>query len=57
MLTIIITNSTKDNIIEINKYLNHINNINKNINLKIQILIINNNWNWDISYLKKYKSY
>jgi len=53
MLTIIITNSTKNNIIEINKYLNHINNINKNINLKIQILIINNNWNWDISCLKK----
>ena len=53
MLTIIITNSSKDNIIEINKYLNHINNINKNINLKIQILIINNNWNWNITDLKK----
>ena len=52
MLTIIITNSSKDNIIEINKYLNHINNINKNINLKIQILIINNNWNWNITDLK-----
>tara|TARA_Y100000589_G_scaffold330326_1_gene379625 strand:- start:2638 stop:3807 length:1170 start_codon:yes stop_codon:yes gene_type:complete len=53
MLSIIITNNNKENIIEINKYINHIKNINKNINLEIEILIINFNWNWDINNLKK----
>lgn len=53
MLSIIITNNNKENIIEINKYINHIENINKNINLEIEILIINFNWNWDINNLKK----
>ena len=53
MLTIIITNNNKENINEINKYIQHINNININIKLPIQILIINWNWNWNISILKK----
>jgi hypothetical protein len=58
MLSIIINNNntntnTKQYIYQINKYINHINNINKNINLLIEILIINNNWNWDISNLRK----
>ena len=39
MLTIIITNNDKENINEINKYIQHINNININIKLPIQIII------------------
>ena len=53
MLSIIITNTNNENLEEIYKYINHINNINKKINLCIQILIINCNWNWTISTLKK----
>lgn len=54
MLNIIITNNNKDNISEINKYINHINNINQNINLEIEIIIINYKWDWNIPNIKKH---
>jgi len=53
MLSIVITNNNNEDIGKIYTYINHINNINKNINILIQILIINCNWIWDISDFNK----